>query len=135
MTNTHRRRTLRGALVAALLTAVATPALAACPAKAPKMKWNIHSGDQRVNAAYLQGLLPGKKVEYRGYGTEVYGADGSYSYVMKGETHKAPAYRFYADGTRCIDYPTPRFDLYVVNDRTLILVNVHGFRGEGILRR
>ena len=39
MTNTHRRRTLRGALVAALLTAVATPALAACPAKAPKMKW------------------------------------------------------------------------------------------------
>jgi hypothetical protein len=119
--------------IAFVLTA--STAIADCPGKPPKVKWNTHSGDQRVNAAYLQKLLPGKKVKFGGDGTEVYHKNGKYTYRASGGNYDAPSYKFYSDGTRCINYPNPRFDLYVVNDKRLILVNAEGGRLEGKVSR
>ncbi|MEV8465859.1 hypothetical protein AB0T83_03575 [Fluviibacterium sp. DFM31] len=116
----------------ACLAISAAPALAGgCPANAPKMGWNIQSGDQRVSGDYLQNLLTGKKVKYGSEGTEVYKTDGSYAYLAGGKSYAAPAFRFYANGTRCIDYSSPRFDLYVVRDKKLVLLNAQGNRLAG----
>ncbi len=118
-------------LLASLLIAWTGSAFAGCPNKPPKQKWNTHSGDQRVNAAYLEKLLTGKKVKFKGEGTEIYKNKGTYTYKTSSNNYDAPSYRFYNDGTRCINYPTPRFDLYVVNEKRLILVNAKGGRLEG----
>jgi hypothetical protein len=110
-------------------------ALAECPKRPPSHKWNIQSGDQRVDAAFLSANLSGKRVRYRGDGTERYHKDGSYSYQSEGLVWPAPSYKFYSNGVRCIDYPTPRFDLYVVNNKKLVLVNMQDWRGIGRVLR
>lgn len=119
------------ASIAAAIVVAAAPVFASCPDNPPRIKWNTHSGDQRVNDAYLQKLLPGKKVKFGSDGTEVYKKNGSYTYRTSKGNFDAPNYRFYKDGTRCINYANPRFDLYVVNDKRLILINAKGWRGEG----
>ncbi|MCV6823884.1 MULTISPECIES: hypothetical protein [Halocynthiibacter] len=116
-------------------TAIATGAFASCPASSPNIKWNTHSGDQRVNAAFLQKTLPGMKVDFGSDGAEIYGADGTYIYRAGNQAYKAPSYKFYDDGTRCINYANPRFDLYVVNEKRLVLVNAAGARLEGKLMK
>ncbi|MCA0872353.1 hypothetical protein LCL97_16080 [Seohaeicola saemankumensis] len=120
----------RAFAIAAAVLVAAAPAFAACPDKAPRIKWNTHSGDQRVNDAYLQKLLPGKKVRFDS-GYESYNKNGSYTFRAGSQKHDAPSYRFYKDGSRCINYANPRFDLYVVNDKRLILVNAQGGRYQG----
>ncbi len=103
-------------------------AMADCPAKPPKIDWNIYSGDQRVDAGYLQGLLPGKKVRFSAGGVEHYRPNGKYRYSGGGRTYDADSYRFYKNGVRCIGYSEPRFDLYVMNKGKLVLVNAVGTR-------
>lgn len=120
-------------IVAAMVTSMT--AYADCPSSPPKITWNTQSGDQRVNADYLQKLLPGKKVKFQGDGTEVYHLNGSYSYLTADKKYDAPSYKFYDDGTRCTEYSKPRFDLYVVNEKRLILVNAYGDRLEGRLSK
>lgn len=110
-------------------------AMAGCPNSPPNVKWNSHSGDQHVNAAYLQKLLVGKKVKFGGDGTEVYHKNGTYTYRASGGNYDAPSYKFYANGVRCINYPDPRFDLYVVNDKRLLLINAGGGRIVGKVTR
>ncbi|WP_146346616.1 hypothetical protein [Falsiphaeobacter marinintestinus] len=112
----------------------AAAAAAACGSSAPKNGWNLHSDDQRVTADFLAKTLEGKEVKYDG-GTETYRTDGSYAYKAGSETWKAPGYRFYKDGVRCIDYSKPRYDLYVVNNGKLVLVNWGGGRYEGRLTK
>lgn len=108
-------------------------ALAECPKNSPNAKWNTHSEDQRVDAAYLQKLLPGKKVKFGKAGTEVYNSDGSYTYRTSNKSYDAPNYKFYNDGVRCINYSNPRFDLYVINGKRLFLINGKGGRLKGEL--
>ncbi len=108
----------------------ATSAIAGCPASAPKINWNLQSGDQRVDSAYLEKLLTKKKVQFEG-GVEHYRSGGKYRYSAGGQKYDAPAYSFYNSGVRCIGYNQPRFDLYVVNGGKLILVNANGGRFEG----
>ncbi len=109
-------------------------AWAACPATAPDpARFATQPGDQKVNAAWLQQTLAGNKLAFPAGGTEIYHADGRYSYQQDGQTFDAPSYRFYDSGMRCIDYPSPRFDLYVVHDKTLVLINGQGGRFGGKL--
>ncbi len=117
-------------------TLIGTIASAECPAKAPKLsKSYLSDGDQRVNAAWLQKNLSGRKVVYSGKEVETYSANGSYSYKANGQTWKANAYKFYDNGMRCIDFDKPRFDLYVVNQGRLILVNEQKQRYIGQIRK
>lgn len=118
-------------LITAMMTAGA--AIASCPNEAPEMKWNAHSGDIRVGAKYLQKLLEGKKVKYDRRGTEVYNIDGRYFFLAANGEFEAPSFKFYDDGTRCINYPNPRFDMYVVNENRLIIINPEGERLHGRL--
>lgn len=107
----------------------AAVAVAACGTRPPVNNWNTQSGDQRVSGDYLQSLLAGKKVKFKSVGTEHYRADGTYAFRFEGQTSRAPGYRFYPDGIRCIDYPQqPRYDLYVVRDQQLVLINWVGGR-------
>ena len=115
---------------------IASSADAACPAKAPKVKKsNLVSGDQKVNAAWLQKNLAGRKVVYPGNLVETYKPDGSYSFKADGQVWAASAYKFYENGMRCIGYEQPRFDLYVVNNGQLILVNEQKQRYVGKIRK
>ncbi len=109
-------------------------AQAACSAKSPKHKWNFHSDDQRLSGAYLAKTLTGKKVRYDD-GSESYGKKGDYTYRAGSSAHRAPAFRFYPDGVRCIAYDRPRYDVYVVNNGKLVLVNWQGGRYEGKVTR
>ncbi|MBB97504.1 MAG: hypothetical protein CML68_23255 [Rhodobacteraceae bacterium] len=110
-------------------------ALAACPDAPPsKARFNVESGDQGVTAAWLEKTLSGKKVRFD-EGTEHYKSGGAYSYKSGNQTWDAPGYRFYDNGMRCIDYPSPRFDLYVVRDKQLVLINGNGGRFVGKITR
>ena len=107
-------------------------AQADCPKKSPSIEGRVsfQNGDKRVNAAWLNKTLVGKRVKFDD-GTELYANDGSYSYKAGSQTWKAPSYKFYDNGLRCIDYPQPRFDMYVVNDGKLVLINANGNRFVG----
>lgn len=116
------------ALVALTLLSVPSLAVAACPASPPKLNASfVSTDDQRVSSSWLKRTLAGKSLEFRD-GTERYHANGSYSYTTgSGDVFKAPGYRFYDTGQRCIDYANgPRFDLYVVRNKRLVLVNGGG---------
>lgn len=105
-------------------------AIAACPSNPPSSsKVNFHSNDQKLNAQWLQQNLAGKKVHYDG-GVEQYHKNGSYIYKSDGGSFKAPAFRFYDNGARCIDYDQPRIDFYVINSGKLVLINSQGGRYE-----
>lgn len=106
-------------------------AFASCPSSPPVVIWNTHDGDQRVNADFLQRVLAGRMVKYGREGTEFYFRNGTYMYRTSGGEFEAPTYKYYDDGSRCINFVNPRFDLYVVNDRRLIMINVEGGRLEG----
>lgn len=108
----------------------AGPVLANCPSSPPWSPSNYQAGDQKVNAAWLQENLAGKKVVFDD-GTEVYGADGTYSYKAGNESWDAPSYKFYDNGMRCIGYGTARFDYYVVNNGQLVLGTSSGNRLVG----
>ena len=123
-------------LVALCVSAIGTTAYAECPAKSPKFSKSYYSdGDQKVNAAWLQKNLSGRKVVYPGKEFETYSANGSYSYTANGQAWKANSYRFYDNGVRCIGYDKPRFDLYVVNNGKLVLVNQQKQRYVGEIRK
>ncbi len=112
---------------------VSTGTAAACPTKAPSdSKYNIHSDDHRVNAAWLTKTLSGKRLALP-RGVEIYNTDGTYNFKTKSQTQSAKSYKFYNNGIRCIDYPNPRFDLYVVNNGTLVLISGGGGRIAGRL--
>lgn len=123
-------------LTAMCATFISAAAYAQCPAKAPK-EFNSYfsDGDQKVNAAWLQKNIAGRKVVYSGKDVETYSANGSYSYKRGGQTWKAAAYKFYDNGVRCIGYDQPRFDLYVVNNGQLVLVNQQKQRYIGQIRK
>lgn len=88
-----------------------------------------------MNAAWLQKNLAGRKVVYPGNEVETYSSDGSYSYKANGQTWTANDFRFYDNGMRCIGYSNPRFDLYVVNNGQLVLVNAQKQRYVGQIRK
>jgi hypothetical protein len=125
---------MRHILLTIALLGVGTAALAECPSTTPDAsRFPTIDGDQRVSAAWLNDTLSGNRLVLS-EGTEVYNSDGSYSYLIDGDTYNAPSYRFYDNGLRCTDYPSPRFDLYVVNNGSLVLINGQGGRYVGELR-
>jgi hypothetical protein len=126
------RKVMKFLVISAALAILATPSFAECPASAPFSPSEFQDGDQRVDAAWLEENLAGMRVVFDD-GTEVYGADGIYSYVAGSQQWDAPGYRFYDNGVRCIGYGTPRFDYYLVNGGQLILINSNGERFEGQL--
>ncbi len=122
-------------ILSLILTALTAPAFADCPARSPNLKWNVHSADQTVDAAFLGKTLVGKRVRYNFGGvksTESYQSDGGYTYKDGSGTYAPKGYTFYSNGVRCLDYPRgPRFDRYVVANNKLILINQQGGRFEG----
>lgn len=115
------------------LIAIGSAASADCPSQPPQgLSVNLQTGDQQVNAAWLQDNLAGRRLVFAD-GTENYDSDGSYSYTIGGQTYRADSYRFYDNGYRCIDYSNARFDYYVVNNGQLVLVNSDGERFTGRL--
>lgn len=120
--------------LAVLTSLIGLAAHASCPAS-PPVSIKTQSGDQTVNAAWLEKTLGGMKVVFEGEGRENYKADGSYSYTAGSNTWSAESFRFYNDGTRCIGYSNPRFDRYVVRDSKLVLINAQGDRLVGKLVR
>ena len=113
----------------------AQSAFASCPSAPLEKDWNTHDGDQRVNAEFLQKILAGRMVKFSD-GTEHYFRNGTYMYQVKGGGQlEAPNYKYYEDGSRCINFANPRFDLYVVNDRRLIMVTPDGTRLEGMVTK
>ena len=116
------------------LLGTSSAALADCPSSTPDVsRFPTVEGDQRVNANWLQKTLKGKRLVFSD-GTEQYNADGSYLYTSGNNSWRAPSYRFYDNGFRCIDYPSPRFDYYVVNNGKIVLINGQGNRFVGSLR-
>lgn len=114
---------------------IGTFALAACPKTSPKVaKSYLQGGDQRVNAAWLKKTLSGRKVVFPSGEYEQYWDNGSYSYHSGSQKWAANSYQFYDTGMRCIGYSNPRFDLYVVNDGKLILVNQNKERFVGRIK-
>lgn len=106
-------------------------AFAACPSRSPSVSSvTLQADDQRVNKAWLEKTLAGKRVKFA-EGTEIYNADGSYTYKVTDGSFSAPEYRFYDSGFRCIGYSDPRFDFYVVNNGKLYLINGNGGRFQG----
>ncbi|AML49903.1 hypothetical protein [Falsihalocynthiibacter arcticus] len=116
-------------------TIAAQSAFASCPTSPPETVWNTHDGDQHVNAEYLQKILAGNSVKYGREGTEYYNNNGTYVFSTSAGELRAPSYKYYEDGTRCINTVNPRFDLFVVNDRRLILITNDGTRLEGQIKR
>ncbi|KIC21518.1 hypothetical protein [Leisingera sp. ANG-Vp] len=125
---------MKSFIVFAAALFAAGSASAACPGKAPKQNWNLQAGDQRVSGQYLTKLLSGKKVKFGSAGTEQYRKDGGYRYSTGGQNYNAGSYKFYADGVRCIGYSNLRYDLYVVNNGKLVVINREGGRFEGKVR-
>jgi hypothetical protein len=119
-------------IFSAIVICLAMPGWANCPSSPPFSPSGLAAGDQRVNAAWLEQNLAGKRLVFDD-GTEVYNADGSYSYRAGNQSWDAPSYVFYENGVRCIGYGTPRFDYYVVNNGQLVLVNAQGQRFVGRL--
>lgn len=117
------------------ISASATAAQADCPSTPPDAsKFPTSAEDQEVDARWLEKNLAGRKIIYDGGDTEHYKPDGSYSFRSNGRSYQAPGYRFYENGIRCIDYQSPRFDYYVVNNKRLIVINQQGGRFVGRLR-
>lgn len=123
---------MKYSIISVIVTCISSAAWANCPSSPPFSPSNLSEGDQRVNAAWLEQTLSGKRLVFDD-GTEVYNADGSYSYRVGNQRWDAPHYVFYDNGVRCIGYGTPRFDYYVVNDGQLVLVNAKGQRFVGRL--
>jgi hypothetical protein len=86
--------------------------------------------DQRISGDQLKALVHGKTVHYPDGGRETYAADGSYLYVEPNGTRwPAPKVTYAPDGRRCMTYPErTRCDLFVVNDRRLVVINWRGTR-------
>jgi len=122
---------IRYSFFVAVIVFAGAPAFADCP-NTPPFSPSLASGDETVDAAWLSQTLVGMRLVFDD-GTEVYGEDGSYSYVAGSQQWDAPSYRFYDNGVRCIGYDQPRFDYYVVNDGNLFLVNSQGNRFVGQL--
>lgn len=125
---------MRAFILIFAIIGTAGAAVAGCPANSPDpSRFNTVEGDQRVNTSWLERTLGGKRLVFQ-VGTEHYNADGSYRWQTGNQSWDAPGYRFYNNGFRCIDYPAPRFDFYVVNDGKLILINGNGERYVGRIR-
>lgn len=125
---------LLGLMTFAGLGCIPSDTLAACSDKPIKYKWAIQSGDQRVSGEYVQKTVLGKKVRFnKAY--ENYKKDGSYFFFDGSNRHVPDGYRFYSDGSRCLNYQNPRYDLYVVRDNKLLLINQHGGRFVAKLTR
>lgn len=127
------------ALSLALFTAFVLPvsAMADCPARAPAHGWNVQGGDRRVNAGFLENALVGHTVLYDlggGTATEQFARDGSHVWSSGGASRTAPTFRFYRDGVRCIGYAQPRFDLFVIANKRLVLIDTAGQRHGGALQ-
>ena len=114
------------------LTFAATAVAADCPSNPPSIEGRVSfaDGDQKVGTAWLEKSLAGHRVKFSD-GTEHYNDNGTYTYKAGNQSWDAPGYKFYSSGLRCIDYATPRFDLYVVNDGKLVLINSGGSRLVG----
>jgi hypothetical protein len=118
-------------LVCLFSLAAATSAYAQCPSKSPSASSvQLEPGDQKVNKAWLEKTLAGKKVKFK-EGTEIYQKDGSYRCKVQNGAYDAPSYRFYDSGFRCIGYSNPRFDYSVVNGGKLYQINASGNRFQG----
>lgn len=120
-------------LLIACLTAAA-PARADCP-DAPG--WHpldyLQPGDAWLDGYWLTVNLSGHSVRYDG-GHEEYREDGSYRFTAGAQSWTAPAYRFYDNGARCIDYPDgPRVDFYILGQGRLVLITERGDRFIGLI--
>lgn len=107
---------------------------AACPDNSP---WSVapflQPGDQRIDYWWLTETLGNGRIEYPG-GTEEFLPGGRYRFTAGAQSWEAPAYRFYRDGARCIDYPQgARVDYYVLNSGRLVLINADGTRSIGLI--
>lgn len=90
-------------------------------------------GDDWLDGYWLRVNLAGHSVRYPG-GIETYDADGSYRFTAGEQSWTAPAYRFYDNGARCIDYAQgPRVDYYILARGRLTLVTEAGERFTGLL--
>ncbi len=116
------------AVAAAVTSALATSAFAACSETPIVHDWNTQAGDIRVSGDFVRDTVFNKKVRYED-AFEHYREDGSYRFRDGGGNNHVPnGYVFYPDGTRCLNYDRPRYDLYVVRDRQLVLINMQGGR-------
>lgn len=107
---------------------------AECQRNPVKHTWNFHSTDERISGKQLSKVVSGKKLKFASVGTEHYKGDGSYLYRDSAGTYAAKSVKFYKDGSRCLNYDQgPRYDMYVVVDGGLVLINRSGGRYEGTL--
>lgn len=105
-------------------------AATACSDIPLNFNWNTASDDQRVSGEFVKKTVLGRQVRYED-GYEDYRANGDYFYVTPSQRFTADGYVFYADGSRCLNYPTPRYDLYVIRGNKLWVINQGGGRFEG----
>jgi len=103
-------------------------ARAICASTPVSFDWAASSSDQRLTAEALSSRVAGKRLEFSYGASETYAPDGSYAYREGDQIYSAPGYALYPDGSRCIAYPSPRYDLYVLEGRTLVLINQSGER-------
>jgi len=114
--------------VLAITSALSTSAFAACSEHPIQHDWGTKTGDTRVSGDFVKETVFGKKVRYES-GTEHYRKNGSYQFTRGTEKFNPEGYVFYPDGSRCLNYPEdPRYDLYVVRDQKLVLINMRGGR-------
>lgn len=99
----------------------------ACSSGPINFDWNIQAGDQRISGDSLQETVLGRKVRF-GAEYEHYRRNGSYVFFDGQNQYRPDGYVIYADGSRCLNYNPARYDLYVVRDGKLMLINQRGER-------
>ncbi len=112
-----------------------TALLAKCPNKAPQFAWLIKGGDKRISGDEVKNMLADKVFSFGSAGAENYSSDGTYFYSVGKKSFDKAKYKFYEDGSRCINYASkPRFDLYVMSGKKLVLVNQKNERFSGKIK-
>ncbi|MEL6414337.1 MAG: hypothetical protein AAFQ15_05295 [Pseudomonadota bacterium] len=113
--------------IATLVFAAWGSAALACSSDPLNFDWNIQPGDQRITGDFLEQTVRGKKVRF-GAEYEHYRRNGRYTFFDGQNQYRADSYVIYADGSRCINYSPARYDLYVMRDGKLLLINERGER-------
>lgn len=99
-----------------------------CASQPISHNWNFEAGDQRLTGTALAAKVRDQQLESSGGGVEQYNRDGSYAFVFGTDRYDAVGYVIYPDGSRCIAYNEPRYDMYVMNGGELVLINRPGGR-------
>lgn len=91
------------------------------------------SGDFPTGVGWRYKQLIGNKITYEDGSWERYNEGNTYEYSRDGKIWTAPSFRFYKNGFSCVDFPIPRFRLYLINKTELFMIDGFGDRHKATI--